>query len=102
MRINVYSQEHDLTTPPALVSKTDENGNLHYGIRLFQDGSPRLHNDPNDDDRQAITFWLPKSHAKRLQLADQFSVMEELIENLVLEGDEKPVRFTPLQPFAVP
>jgi hypothetical protein len=57
VRINVYSQE--LTKEVSLVKKTSENGVEHFGVRLFFDGSPRLHNRPDDDDRSAITYWLP-------------------------------------------
>lgn len=58
MRINVYAQE--LTTEVALVSKTSDNGAVHYGVRIFFDGSPRLHNRDDDDDRSAITYWIPR------------------------------------------
>lgn len=58
MRINVYSQE--LTREVSLVTKTSENGAVHYGVRIYFDGSPRLHSRPDDDDRSAITYWLPR------------------------------------------
>jgi hypothetical protein len=54
MRINVYSQE--LEKEVALVNKGG-----HVGVRLYFDGSPRLHNTPEDDDRSAITYWLPNN-----------------------------------------
>lgn len=57
MRINVYSQE--LTREVKLVSKSDERGTVHWGVRIYFDGSPRLHNRPDDDDRSAITYWIP-------------------------------------------
>lgn len=57
MRINVYSQE--LTKEACLVTKKLENGITYFGIRMFFDSSPRLHCTPSDDDRSAITFWVP-------------------------------------------
>ena len=59
MRINVYSQE--LTSEVGLVQKTDERGNVHYGVRIFFAGSPLLHHTVYDDDRSAITYWIPHS-----------------------------------------
>lgn len=79
MRINVYSQE--LTSEVALVSKTDERGVTHYGVRVFFDGSPRLHNRPDDDDRSAITYWLPNDGSYTpAQLAAVFREAAVLIE----------------------
>jgi hypothetical protein len=57
MRINVYSQE--LTKEVSLVSKTDERGNTHYGVRMFLASPDILHHTPDDDDRSAVTFWIP-------------------------------------------
>lgn len=72
MRINVYSQE--LTREVALVSKASDNGALHYGIRIFFDGSPRLHNRPDDDDRSAVTYWLPRDGSfSAIDLAEVFA-----------------------------
>lgn len=72
MRINVYSQE--LTGEVAIVEKTDGRGTRHYGVRLFFDGSPRLHNRPDDDDRSAITYWLPDDGSfTRRDMANVFS-----------------------------
>jgi hypothetical protein len=34
-----------------------------------------------DDDRSGITFWLPKSHGRRLQLADAFEEMARQVRN---------------------
>lgn len=59
MRINVYSQE--LTKEVILVSKVSENGVRHYGVRMFFSSSPLLHHTADDDDRSAITFWLPNA-----------------------------------------
>lgn len=57
MRINVYSQE--LTQEVELVTKVSENNVVHWGVRIYFDGSPRLHDKPDDNDKSAITYWLP-------------------------------------------
>lgn len=81
MRINVYSQE--LTREVVLVEKKDERGNVHYGVRLFLDGSPLLHNRPDDDDRSAVTLWLPScgSYTKH-DLAEVFGKAINLIRSI--------------------
>lgn len=57
MRINVYAEE--LTGETEVVSKVAETGITYYAARLFLESSPKLHNRPDDDDRTAITFWIP-------------------------------------------
>jgi hypothetical protein len=61
MRINVYAEE--LTTETELVTKTVTDGvfgtRTFYGIRVYMHSAPVLHDDPEDDDRTAITFWVP-------------------------------------------
>lgn len=61
MRINVYAEE--LTGETQRVSKTvtDEKFGTRtfYGIRVFLKSPPELVADPDDDDRSAITFWVP-------------------------------------------
>ena len=81
MRINVYSQE--LTKEVALVNKTSDNGAVHYGVRIYFDGSPRLHNRPDDDDRSAITYWLPNDGSfSKNDLAEVFGKAFNLIMHL--------------------
>lgn len=61
MRINVYAEE--LTDEVELVTKTVDPGTdqerVFYGLRWFQHSSDKLHYSPDDDDRQAITIWVP-------------------------------------------
>jgi hypothetical protein len=61
MRINVYAEE--ITAYTELVTKevTDKTFGTRtfYGVRVFLKSPPELHFDPNDDDRSAITFWVP-------------------------------------------
>lgn len=81
MRINVYSQELNLD-PRALglVQQQADTGVTYSAVRLFLHSSDRLHDVPGDDDRSAITFWLPKSHEKRWALADVFSQLSILVQ----------------------
>ncbi len=67
MRINVYSQE--LTDEVNMVEKESNTGLVYSAVQLMLHSSPMLHHPPHDDDRSAITFWLPKSRARREQLA---------------------------------
>jgi hypothetical protein len=61
MRINVYSQE--LTKEVELVSKEADTGITYYGIRLYLASPDILHHTEDDDDRSAITFWLPNARS---------------------------------------
>lgn len=61
MRINIYAEE--LTTETELVTKevTDEKFGTRtfYGLRFYLASPDVLHADPEDDDRSAITIWIP-------------------------------------------
>jgi hypothetical protein len=59
MRINVYSQE--LTSEVHEVSKVSNTGLEYKAIQFVLHSSPMLHHPPADDDRSAVTFWLPQS-----------------------------------------
>jgi len=52
MRINVYAEELPANPDVRIVEK-----NGHRGLRVYLEGGGRLHCTPEDDDRQAITFW---------------------------------------------
>lgn len=93
MRINVYSQE--LITDPGdalpevpdyeLDTKTSNTGLTYSAVRMFLHSSDRLHHPPEDDDRSAITFWLPKSRHRREYLAEVFEEMAALVRLAPLE-----------------
>lgn len=70
MRINVYSQE--LTDEVIPVEKVSNTGITYHAAQLVLHSSPMLHHPPKDDDRSAITFWLPKSDARREDMARAF------------------------------
>lgn len=78
MRINIYSQE--LTEEVFLIEKTSNTGITYSAVQFVLHSSPRLHHPPKDDDRSAVTFWLPKSTERRASLALAFRVAAKLIE----------------------
>jgi hypothetical protein len=59
MRINIYSQE--LTDEVIPVSKVSNTGIEYKAVQFVLHSSPMLHHPPADDDRSAVTFWLPQS-----------------------------------------
>lgn len=70
MRINVYSQE--ITTEVQAVEKRSNTGVVYSAVQFILHSSKRLHHPPADDDRSAVTFWLPKSASRREDLAQAF------------------------------
>jgi len=70
MRINVYSQE--LTDEVKLIEKGSNTGIVYHAAQLILHSSPMLHHPPEDDDRSAVTFWLPKSPERREAMAKAF------------------------------
>lgn len=84
MRINVYSQE--LTRETKLISKTSNTGVTYHAVQIFLHSSPMLHHPPEDDDRSAVTFWLPKSTHRREELAVALEHMALLIRCAPLES----------------
>jgi len=77
MRLNVYSQE--LTDEAHLLSKESNTGLVYSAVQLMLHSSPMLHHPPEDDDRSAVTFWLPKSEHRRERLARTFEEMANLV-----------------------
>lgn len=77
MRINVYSQE--LTDEVGVVEKISNTGLTYSAVQLMLHSSPKLHHPPADDDRSAVTFWLPKSKDRRESLAKTFEEMAEKV-----------------------
>ena len=73
MRINVYSQE--LTNEVNVIEKVSNTGLVYSAVQLMLHSSPKLHHPPQDDDRSAVTFWLPKSARRREELARAFENM---------------------------
>ena len=83
MRMNIYSQE--LTDEVELGLQQSNTGVGYSFVRLFLHSSERLHHPPEDDDRSAITFWLPKSVWRREELATAFEQMAILVRRAPAE-----------------
>jgi len=79
MRINVYSQE--LTNEVLLLAKESNTGLVYHAAQLILHSSKRLHHPPEDDDRSAVTFWLPKSVERREEMAKAFENIAEIFRN---------------------
>ena len=83
MRINVYSQE--LTSEAHLIGKGSNTGITYHAVQFVLHSSPMLHHPPADDDRSAVTFWLPKSQSRREELARTFERMAQLVREAPAE-----------------
>ena len=77
MRVNIYSQE--LTNEVVVISKEIKGTNKTYiGAQLILHSSPMLHALPDDDDRSAVTFWLPSSAHRCEEMAVAFEKISEI------------------------
>lgn len=83
MRINIYSQE--LTSEVVNIQKVSNTGLSYSAVQLILHSSERLHHPPEDDDRSAVTFWLPKSTERREELAKAFEEMAEAVRQAAPE-----------------
>ena len=70
MRVNIYSQE--LTEEVIRIEKFSNTGKLYVGAQLILHSSHFLHHPPADDDRSAVTFWLPSSAKRNILLSNAF------------------------------
>lgn len=82
MRINVYSQE--LTSEVIVFSKESNTGRPYWAAQLVLHSSPMLHHPPADDDRSAVTFWMPRSPERREEMAKAF---EQIAAAFRTEGE---------------
>lgn len=83
MRINVYSQE--LTDEVIMLSKESNTGITYHAAQLILHSSPMLHHPPQDDDRSAVTFWLPKSQSRREAMAKAFEKLAAIFREAPAE-----------------
>jgi hypothetical protein len=79
MRINVYSQE--LTSEVIEFEKTSNTGIVYKAAQLILHSSEKLHHSPMDDDRSAVTFWLPTSQNRREEMAKAFEQIAAIFRN---------------------
>lgn len=77
MRINVYSQE--LTDEVKVIEKESNTGLVYTAVQLILHSSEKLHHPPADDDRSAVTIWLPKSRERRQALANTLRAMADRV-----------------------
>jgi len=77
MRINVYSQE--LTEEVIEISKVSNTGIEYKAIQFVLHSSPMLHHPPADDDRSAVTFWLPQSIPGLMRARSMFEEAMNLV-----------------------
>ncbi|HEU4376260.1 MAG TPA: hypothetical protein VFS02_22395 [Telluria sp.] len=84
MRINVYSQE--LTSEVLHVEKESNTGIVYHAAQLILHSSDKLHHPPaEDDDRSAVTFWLPKSASRREEMALAFERIADIFRQAPAE-----------------
>ena len=83
MRVNIYSQE--ITSEVNLIEKPSNTGIVYSAVQFMLHSSDKLHHPPEDDDRSAITFWLPKSEHRRAELAAAFMTAAKLVIDAPLE-----------------
>jgi hypothetical protein len=50
----------------------------YHAAQLILHSTQRLHHPPADDDRSAVTFWMPRSAARREEIAVAFERIAEL------------------------
>jgi len=84
MRVNVYSQE--LTSEVNLVEKVSNTGITYKAVQFVQHSSPMLHHPPADDDRSAVTFWLPMSARGLSEATEMFRKAYNLCAKLCAEA----------------
>lgn len=83
MRINIYSQEL-LTEATGLkqletVTKKSDTGVIYSAVRMYLASPDELHHSSDDDDRSAITIWLPKSLERREWLAANLETLARMV-----------------------
>ena len=85
MRINVYSQE--LTAEVLPISKVSNTGIEYKAVQFVLHSSPMLHHPPQDDDRSAVTFWLPQSQRGLEDFKSALQQALNIVEDALLFSD---------------
>ena len=78
MRIQVYAEE--MTGEVEVVEK-----NGYQGIRFYLQSGPSLHHTALDDDRSAVTFWIPHMRHQANELASALLRGGRLVDTYVAE-----------------
>ncbi len=80
MRLNIYSQE--ITNECEIISKVADTGITYYGVRMYLASPDILHHSKDDDDRSAITFWIPNARSfNKDDLSELFVNMADLVND---------------------
>lgn len=84
MRINVYAEEmtDEVETVIKKVSDKKFGDREFYGFRFYLKSPEELHADPVDDDRSAITLWVPWTRANGNDPTVVRSMLENMLEAL--------------------
>ena len=85
MRIHVYEEDLGLPAQVEIVRTVAGTGLPFVGLRVWLEGSSRLHREEGDDDRSAVTVWAADGEAGWLLLEDLCHRMMLA----VLEGKEQ-------------
>lgn len=95
MRINVYNEE--ITGEVQVIEKTAwDTGVKFTGVRLFLASPDSLHNEPDDDDRSAITFWFPSNNREtREAVQHMFASMYDGCDGVLVPIVQASVGVTP-------
>ena len=87
MRINVYSQE--LTNEVISIYKESNTGVVYRAAQLVLHSSDRLHHPPDDDDRSAVTFWMPRSPIQNRMMAGAFRRIADMFDAEADNGNQR-------------
>ena len=89
MRTNIYAEE--LTEDVRIVTKVAEDtGNKFYGLRVFLESPDVLHHTDEDDDRSAVTVFVPWTKAQGHDTEKVRRILSAMLSNLnVIEGRAK-------------
>jgi hypothetical protein len=61
---------------------------IYHAAQLMLHSSPMLHHREADDDRSAVTFWLPKSETRREEMARAFERIAEIFRTTPTSGSD--------------
>lgn len=65
-----------------VTKKAEDTGIVYSGVRLYLASPDILHHTPQDDDRSAITFWIPNAKSFTPEdLAKLFERAAELVRS---------------------
>ena len=89
MRVNVYAEEltEHVQVTDSVVKTEGKDDKRFIGIRFILDSPLSLHYRDNDDDRSAVTFWVPGSSTRGYRIDSLINLFKQAIE--LLEKEKK-------------